>query len=307
MQSRHLYNVLAKGAPQWLFDSRLRFNSVNFRFAWLPLSLTLLSVAAHAATDVGMVTLVEGGTRLLRGTTWFKLVAGARVEDGDIIEAADRAQAQVEFAGTAVNLAGPGSIYFNPAPEKSGAMMLTVAGGWCKVAVVPPGLRLRAAPADVVVSDAVMVVRVAAPAAGWFIEAGSGKLIEATVTGADGPAHAVKRGEYWTRTASGVFTMAPRAAKAFVDDMPRHFTDALPSLAAKFKSKPQLVVEREITFTEAEPWLAGRDRARFERRFAGRLRDPTFRRAAEPNLARYPMWDRMLHPEKYEPKPVSPK
>jgi len=41
----------------------------------------------------------------------------------------------------------------------------------------------------------------------------------------------------------------------------------------------------------------------FERRFASRLRDPAFRKAVEPNIARYPSWDRMLHPEKYAPKP----
>jgi hypothetical protein len=281
--------------------------SMNFRFAWLPLSLTLLSVAAHAATDVGVVTLVEGSARLLRGTTWFKLPAGARVEEGDIIEAADRAQAQVEFAGTAVNLAGPGALYFVPAASRSMPLLLTLANGWLKVAAVSPGLRLRTAPADVVVTEAVMVVRVAAPAADFFVEAGSGRLIEATPTGADGPAHDLKRGEYWTRASSGAFTMAPRPSKAFVDGMPRHFTDGLPTLAARFKSKPNLTVDREITYAEAEPWLAGRDRAVFERRFASRLRDPAFRRAAEPNLARHPLWDRMLHPEKYAPRAVPPK
>ena len=36
---------------------------------WMPLSLTLLSVAAGAATDLGVVTLVEGDTRLLRAAT----------------------------------------------------------------------------------------------------------------------------------------------------------------------------------------------------------------------------------------------
>ena len=44
------------------------------------------------------------------------------------------------------------------------------------------------------------------------------------------------------------------------------------------------------------------DRATFERRFVARLRDPAFRRAAEPDSARYPSWDRILHPEKYRPK-----
>jgi hypothetical protein len=68
------------------------------------------------------------------------------------------------------------------------------------------------------------------------------------------------------------------------------------------KSKPAPVVDHEITYAEAEPWLAGRDRAAFEKRFASRLRDPVFRKAALPNLARYPAWDRMLNPEKYAPK-----
>ena len=30
--------------------------------------------------------------------------------------------------------------------------------------------------------------------------------------------------------------------------------------------------------------------------------DPAFRKAAEANISRYPMWDRILHPEKYQPK-----
>jgi hypothetical protein len=58
-----------------------------------------------------------------------------------------------------------------------------------------------------------------------------------------------------------------------------------------------------VTYAEAEPWLSGPDRVAFEKRFAVRLKDPAFRKAAEPGLARHPAWDRMLHPEKYAPKP----
>ena len=68
------------------------------------------------------------------------------------------------------------------------------------------------------------------------------------------------------------------------------------------KVRPTLVADHEITYAEAEPWLAGRDRAVFEKRFASRLRDPAFRSAVLPNVARYPSWDRQLHPEKYAPK-----
>jgi hypothetical protein len=84
--------------------------------------------------------------------------------------------------------------------------------------------------------------------------------------------------------------------------MPRHFIDPVYVLAAKLKSPPVLSVDHEITYAEAEPWLAGRDRAVFERRFTSRLRDPAFRSAVMPNAARYPTWDRILNPQKYEPK-----
>lgn len=281
--------------------------SMRFRLAWLPLSLTLLSLAANAATDVGEVTLVEGGARLLRGTTWFKLAAGARVEEGDIIEAADRAQAQIETAGTVASLAGPGIVYFAPATTKRASVLLVLPQGWLKVAGTPPGLRLRTARFDVVVADGVVVVHAQRTAVDFFVETGSGKLVESTPNGADGPMREFKRGEYWNAAPAGAVAMATRAPKAFVDAMPRHFTDPLPTLAGRIKSKPTLVVDREITYAEAEPWLASRDRAVFERRFAARLRDPSFRHAVEPNIARYPAWDRQLHPEKYAPRIVPAK
>jgi hypothetical protein len=114
----------------------------------------------------------------------------------------------------------------------------------------------------------------------------------------------VKSGEYGSKSATGAFSTAQRAPKAFVDAMPRHFVDPLPALATRIKAKPALVVDHEISYAEAEPWLSGRDRALFEKRFASRLRDPVFRTAVQPNLARYPTWDRLLNPEKYAPKPA---
>jgi hypothetical protein len=121
--------------------------------------------------------------------------------------------------------------------------------------------------------------------------------------GADRAARDLKSGEYASKSATGALATGLRVPKVFIDAMPRHFVDALPTLADRIKTKPTLVVDHEITYAEAEPWLATRDRAVFEKRFASRLRDPAFRSAALPNLARYPMWDRMLNPEKYAPKP----
>jgi hypothetical protein len=271
--------------------------------AWLPLSLVLLCAAANAAADMGVVTLVEGSARLLRGATWYKLVAGTRVEEADIIEASDRSQAQIELAAEPIfDLVGAGKVYLVPVGTRSAPGIISLPQGWLKIAVKPPGLRLRTTAFDVVVADGILVVHANGPAVDFFVESGSGKLIELTPNGADGPARDVKVGEYWSKSATGVFTTVPRVPKVFVDAMPRHFVDPLPTLAARLKSKPALVVDHEITYAEAEPWLAGRDRAAFEKRFASRLRDPVFRKAALPNLARYPAWDRMLNPEKYAPK-----
>jgi hypothetical protein len=275
---------------------------------WLPLSLMLLSAPGSAATEIGAITLVEGGARLLRGATWYKVAVGTRVEEADIIEVSDRAQAQIEFAaGSIAGLAGAGTLYLAPATAKAAPIILAVPNGWLKVAARPPGLRLRTAPFDVVMLDGILVVHANGPGAEFFVESGSGKLIELAPNGADGPARDVKTSEFWSKAVPGAFSTASRVPKGFLEAMPRHFVDPLPTLAARLKSKPALVIDREITYVEAEPWLAGRDRPAFEKRFASRLRDPAFRNAVLPNVARYPSWDRLLNPEKYAPGPVPAK
>ena len=270
--------------------------------AWLPLSLMLCSAGAHAA-ELGAVTLLEGSARLLRGATWYKMVPGARVEEMDILDVAERGQAQVEFVGGGiVNLVGPGVMYVLPAKAKTAPQPLVVPSGWMKVVAKPPGVQLRAGSFNVAVADAIVVLNVTNTVVEFFVEHGDGRLTEILPNGADGPAHDIKRGEYWTRSASGSVSTQARAPRIFVDKMPRHFIDPLHALAGRLKSPPTLVVDHDITFAEAEPWLAGRERAVFEKRFTSRLRDPAFRSAVIPVAARYPTWDRILNPAKYEPK-----
>jgi len=274
--------------------------------AWLALALSL--VAASAAAETGIVTVVDGGPHLLRGATWYKLVVGTRVEEADIIEASDRAQTQIELAaGSRINLVGAGKIYLVPSAAKEAPPAVALPMGWLKIAAKAPGARLRTAPFDLVVSDGVLVVHANGPAVEFFVESGSARLIELAANGADRAARDLKSGEYASKSATGALATGQRVPKVFIDAMPRHFVDALPTLADRIKTKPTLVVDHEITYAEAEPWLATRDRAVFEKRFASRLRDPAFRSAALPNLARYPMWDRMLNPEKYAPKPQAVK
>ena len=258
------------------------------------LTALLLSLvcAAHAGAQ-SVVTLAEGAPKVLRGATWYKLVPGVALEEADIVTIGPKQQLQVETAsGSIVNVTGESTLVVSVA--KDGALTLTMPSGFAKVAAKMPPVRLRTPQFEVSAGDAIVVVR--ADAAELFVEAGNAKFTDTT-----GAVRDAKRGEYWSRSGTA-FASRPLAPKPFVDALPRNYIDPLPALASRIKSKPALVADHDITYDEAAPWLAGKDRAAFERRFAVRLRDPAFRKAVQPHVARYPMWDRILNPEKYAPK-----
>jgi hypothetical protein len=271
--------------------------------ALLGWSMLFACASASAAGDAGVVTLVDAGARVLRGATWYKLVPGARLEEADIVETPDRAQVQLEAVGNStLNVVGPGTLHVVRAAAADAPATVGIAGGWIKAVAKPPGVRLRTARAEIASTDGIVVARMQ-PTPEVYVEGGSARLIELAPNGTEAAARDAKRGEHWSKPPNADYSSTPRAPKGFVDAMPRHYTDSLPSFAARYGTPPTLVADREITYAEAQPWLASRDRAAFEKRFASRLRDPAFRRAVEPHIARYPSWDRMLHPEKYAPKP----
>jgi hypothetical protein len=265
-----------------------------------------MTALSAAAADAGVVTIVEGSARVLRGTVWYKLLPGAVFQDGDIIDAGDRTQVQVELtAGGAFNLVGPGSLYAAAIPVRSekleGAMEFALDRGWLKlVATAPAGTRLRTPVALLSFNEATIVARQEARVLEVFIESGSARIVETNRTGRDGAAHDAKAGEYWSRDGDKPMVSERRAPVKFVASMPRHLIERLASLAAKFKGKKTpLAVDREITLAEADPWLTGPYRRTFAKRLTGRLADPAFRKAVEANAAAYPEWDRVLHPAKY--------
>jgi hypothetical protein len=253
----------------------------------------LLSICAGAAGAQPVVTLAEGAPKVLRGATWYKLVPGIALEDDDIVTVAPKQQVQLEWAGgSTVNITGEATVVVSIA--KDGAVALTLPTGFAKTVAKKPPVQLDMAQFDVVATDGIFVAR--ADPTEVFIEAGTARIVE----GKSQPRDA-KRGEFWVRSGNALATR-PLAPRPFVDALPRNYIDPLPSLASRIKSKPALAADHDITYEEAAPWLAGKERAAFERRFAVRLRDPTFRRAVAPHAARYPMWDRILNPEKYAPK-----
>jgi hypothetical protein len=266
-----------------------------------------LAAMPGLAADAGIVTIVDGSARVLRGTVWYKLVDGAPFLEGDLIDAADRTIVQVELApGGTLHLVGPASLFAASIPLRNdkldGAMEFGLERGWLKLVATAPGAgtRLRTATTFVAVNEATIVTRYENRLFELFIESGSARLSEAGRTGREGVSHDAKAGEYWSRDGEKPFTSERGARVKFVAAMPRHLIEKLASLAAKFKGKrPPLAVDREITLAEADPWLTGPYRRTFSRRLGGRLADPAFRKAVEANIAAYPDFDRILHPEKY--------
>jgi hypothetical protein len=277
------------------------------------IALALVALPALAA-DAGVVTIVDGTARVMRGTVWYKLVAGAPFQEGDVVDADERTTVQVELTpGGTLNLVGPGALYAATLPARNdkadAAAEFALDRGWLKF-VVPAsagGARLRTPTALLSTNEAVFVARADARVFELFIESGAAKIFEAGRTGREGAAHDAKAGEYWMRDGDKPFASERRAPVKFVASMPRHLTDRLASLAAKFKGKrPPLAVDREVTLAEADPWLAGPYRRAFARRLGGRLADPAFRKAVEANIAAYPDFDRVLHPEKYPASAAAP-
>jgi hypothetical protein len=259
--------------------------------------------------DVGVVTILDGNARVLRGVSWNRLIEGARLQDGDVIDAADRAQVQIEMStGPIVNVVGPAELFAVVAGSREGKqpapaeMYLT--RGWLKLAVKPGGitLRVRSPAGTITTSDGVAVMRVEPEALEAFVERGNTRLSEPGKGAAEGAAHEVKGGDFALRASDRPFATADVAPQKFVAAMPRHFRDPLPNRATLYQvSRVQLVADRTITYAEAEPWLAGPYRRAFLKRLQPRLADAEFRGPVMAKLQAYPEWRSVLAPPETPP------
>ena len=264
-----------------------------------------------AGADAGLVTIVEGDARVLRGTTWLKLVVGAHAQDADLVEVADGAQVQVELPrGGALSVFGPASAYVAGAAAKDGASDWALTGGWVKAVAASGGtpIRLRTGLAVVDVAEGIIVASVPPPVR-LFVESGSARVVLPVAKGREAPPRELRAGEFWVRDGDAAPRIAPRVAHDFVAAMPRPLLDPLPMLAARHTGPaPVLRAQGEADFDDVEAWLGGPYRKAFVRRFTPRLADPAFRADVEKNIARFPEWDRVLHPEKFSTeKPPAPR
>jgi len=259
--------------------------------------LFLASTLCHGA-DVGVITILDGNARVLRGVNWYRLIEGARVQDGDVIDASDHAQVQLELsAGPTVNVVGSAGLFTATAGSREGKQPtpteLYLAHGWLKLAVKPGGgvLRVRSPAGTVATGDGVAVMHAEAETLEAFVERGNVTLLEPSKTGGEGAAHDIEGGRFAIRASDRPFASAGAAPQSFVAAMPRQFRDPLPSRAQQYQvSHVQLVMGQPISYAEAEPWLTGPYRRVFLKRLQPRLADPEFRTSASAKAQAYPEW-----------------
>jgi hypothetical protein len=268
---------------------------------------------ATAAELPAIVTLLEGPAALLRGTSRYAVAEGVRLQSGDIVEVAEKAVAQVEFAdGMALSL-GPGSrLYaavFAPRGAKGGSITeLYLMGGWAKVtsAKNTSPFRVVTPVFGIAAEEVTGVVHVGEAEGELFVETGELRLAEGFVKATPASPLRLKGGEFYTRKAEQRGTVQPRPTPAFVGGMPKSFMDNLPSRLGKWKERevqPRLV--GDLAYGDIELWLKAPPEIRkaVMKPFTAKAQDPAFRAALVANLKFHPEWDRILFPEKYRPKP----
>ncbi len=276
---------------------------------WLGGSLLLLASALCSGADLGVVTLLDGNARVLRGVTWYKLTEGARLQDGDVIDAADRAQVQAELsAGPIVSFVGPAELFAAAAGSRESKQHvpaeLYLTRGWLKLDVKAGAgaLRARSPAGTLLTGDGVAVMHAQPETLEAFVERGSVRLIEPGRTAGEGAAHDLKGGDFAIRASDRPFASAGAAPQTFVAAMPRQFRDPLPSRAQLYQvSHVQLVADRAITYAEAEPLLNGPYRRIFIKRLQPRLADPEFRGPVMAKAQAYPEWHGAIVPRENTP------
>jgi hypothetical protein len=275
--------------------------------SWISAFLICASVSASGQT-VGILTVVEGGIELVRGTTTYAAAQGVSVKNGDMLALDAKGQAQIEFDDGAILNLTRGSRALLLAPlGANGEAGIALQSGWAKFtrAKTAKGqpFRYTVPLARLSTPGATGVLRIGVDSAEMFIESGAARFVELSKGGSPGAGRDLKGGEFIVRRDGQPLIVAPRPSGDFVKAMPGYFKDDLPAFLPRLRNRnvePRR--EHEATYAEVETWLnAGLPiRRNLVERFQHRAKDPQFRSKLIENLAAHPEWDPILFPEKYE-------
>ena len=216
----------------------------------------------------------------MRGTVWFRLAAGARVLEGDVIDVGEHAQFQFELTdGGSLNAQGPALMHvasLPPPDAKPPAIAeMVIARGWLKAAgKAARPLRIRIAMMTVTLADTVAVASCDARRAEVFVESGTANV--ALPRGKDAPRD-VTAGEFVSRTEERAALVASRVPAAIPHGAPAPVSR---SAAGAGQSLPR----RAGNARQGRRRLAGRSRTVARRREPQGLRQAIHAEAVRPCL-----------------------
>lgn len=274
-----------------------------------------LAAAAQAAGPLATVTIADGPAALLREAARFDVAEGLRLQAGDIVETPAQGRLlRLEFADGAIVDLGPASrALIGPRPGGALArknIRLYLLQGWLKYtgaakpaagpasSVLSPGLEFS----ETGVRQAVLA---ALPDGGMaFCEAGSLTLLDRRSNPPGSTA--LKAGQFAGRSGSDKPAVSSRPSGAFLQNVPRGFIDTLPSRIEMFRNKDVLPKgQADIAYADVAPWLSAEPalRAQFVTQWRTLARKAEFRAGLTDNLRSHPEWERVLFPERFQPKP----
>jgi len=266
---------------------------------WVTMLGMALAVAAPAAAQGVLLTLVDGDAVVIDGARRGAAAPGLRIAPATIVETgAKTTLLRLEWPDKSVIDLGPSTRVmvlppgFKPRSGRPAAIYLLQ--GWIKVAgngTSPAGGVLAPALEVLPFSGAAVVF---ANKRDGYVFAESGP-VEVADRASGGAQRGLPPGGLWS--ADG--TVAARPPADWPPKVPRAFRDTIPMRAALFKDR---VVNASAlpppTYVDLADWLAAEPSLRrdFPRRFAALAQDAAFRRALQGRLSAHPEWAPVLNP-----------
>lgn len=266
-----------------------------------------------AAEPVGVVTILDGDAILIRGLSKFVVAEGVRINANDLAETGKNTFLRVEFSdGSIVDLGPATHVQLNrPSLRQGDRGSLYLLGGWLKLSASKLSSGSKGSVAsrefDTLGVAGEAVVRVERASGAAFAESGPVRVIDRR-HGAATPV-SLESGDYLALRGREAARVGRQPPREFVAALPRQFEDRLPSRIALFRDR-EVTAKSSGTFTyaEVEAWIDAEPliRRRFAREWVAKADDGEFRQRLDAGLARHPEWERILHPERFEPTPAPP-
>ena len=279
---------------------------------WVGTVAAVLFCGGAQAAGLGMVAILDGDAQLVREASRYKLEEGVALAKEDIVETGPQSRlTRLEFQdGTMLDLGPSARVMLTPPLPASRSKLpapIYLLQGWVKWtpgkaagALVSPVMDVQGAGRSIVAA----VTRGGTVLA--FAETGEWSVTERrdagkSVTTATLP---LKQEELYTREGPAKGKVLERPSAEFLQKMPHAFVDTLPS---RMKELAPVAPKKvgEVAYADVQPWIDAEPVVRklFVTRWRAKAAEPEFRKGLQAGMSAHPEWDRIVNPEKYQPKP----